>query len=119
MGGWWSGVWRSQEQHEADELSDHAQRSGAESIARCRRGDVVRVCGTIRSMAIRPRANVPTLEAELYDGSGHLLLVWLGRRRIPGIDVGRMLVASGRVTCPDGAEVIYNPDYQLLPDGHG
>lgn len=118
LGGWLSGLTRSQEQHEADELSGHASDSGAEPICNCRRGEKVRVCGTIRSLAIRPRGNTPTVEAELYDGSGHLVLIWLGRRRIPGIEVGRMLIAEGRLTCPDGSSVIYNPDYELLPGGH-
>lgn len=118
MGGWLSGLMRSQEQHEAEELSGHAQESGAARICECSRGERVRVCGTIRSVAIRPQGNTPTVEAELYDGSGHLGLIWLGRRRIPGIEVGRMMIAEGRLTCPDGSTVIYNPEYQLLPGGH-
>jgi len=52
------------------------------------------VCGTLRSVTLRPRAGVPALEAELYDGSGSLYVVWLGRRHIAGIEPGRRLRIS-------------------------
>ena len=42
------------------------------------------VCGTLRSVTLRPRAGVPALVAELYDGSGTVQVVWLGRRQIAG-----------------------------------
>jgi hypothetical protein len=56
---------------------------------------------------------VPTLEAELFDGSGSVTLVWLGRRRIPGIEPGRTLTARGRFADVEGKRVIYNPRYEL------
>ncbi len=114
-GGWLRRLLRSDEQDEAQELADQATDTGAEPISRCERGSVVRICGTIRSLAIRPRSSAPALTAEVYDGSGHVTLVWLGRRRIPGIDVGRTIIAQGRLTCPDGDPVIYNPSYNLKP----
>jgi len=113
VAGWWSGLTRTREQAEAAELTEQVQATGAESIGTCRRGDQVRVCGTIRSVTLRPRANAPTLEAEIFDGSGHLTLVWLGRRRLSGVEVGRTIQASGRITCPHGEPMIYNPDYDL------
>lgn len=115
MGSWLSSLTRSQDVHEAAELADRSVEYGAVPIAQCRRGEVVRVCGTIRTVAQRPRAKAPALEIEVYDGSGHVGVVWLGRRRIPGIDVGRMLVIRGRVTCPMGDPVIFNPEYELRP----
>jgi hypothetical protein len=114
-GGWLRRLLRSDEQEEAQVLSERSTGSGADPIAACERGAVVRICGTIRSLAIRPRSSAPALTAEVYDGSGHITLVWLGRRRIPGIDVGRTIVAEGRLTCPDGDPMIYNPSYTLTP----
>ena len=64
---------------------------------------------------LRPRAKSPAVEAEVYDGTGHLTLVWLGRRSLRGVEAGRMIVARGRVTFPHGDPVIYNPEYELLP----
>ncbi len=49
-------------------------------------------------MTLRPRAGVPALEAELFDGSAALDVVWLGRRAITGIEPGRKLIASGRIS---------------------
>ena len=117
MGGWMSRLLNSQEQHEAAELTEHARETGAEQICQCVRGRRVRVCGTIRSVTLRPRANAPALEAEIYDGTGHLTLVWLGRRQLAGVEVGRMVEAWGRVTFPHGDAVIFNPGYSLISMG--
>ena len=46
------------------------------------------VVGEVRTMSLRPRVDVPALDVELWDGSGALHLVWLGRRSIPGISPG-------------------------------
>ena len=47
--------------------------------------------GTVRSVTLRPRVNVPALVVDLYDGSQALNLVWLGRRTIGGIEPGTYL----------------------------
>lgn len=117
MGGWWSSLSRSLEQQEAAELSGRAEATGAERICDCARGEKVSVRGTLRSVTLQPRAKSPTVEAEVYDGTGHLTLVWLGRRSIRGIEVGRTVVAHGRVTFPHGDPVIFNPEYELLALG--
>lgn len=75
------------------------------------------VCGTVRSVTLRPRSGVPALVAELYDGTGTLAVVWLGRRQIPGIVAGRRLRVHGRVAQRDGRPVLFNPSYELLPAG--
>ena len=105
----------SSEDHEAAVLEGKAMRAGADPIGSCRRGQRVRVCGTIRSLAVRPQSTSPALEAELFDGSGHLTVVWIGRRVIPGIEVGRTLIVEGRLTCPDGQLRVFNPEYRLAP----
>jgi len=90
-------------------------RSGATPIAEA--PDRVRVTlrGALRTVTLRPRAGVPALEAELNDGSGVITVVWLGRRRIAGIEPGRSIEVEGRIGAHDGARVMYNPRYQLLP----
>ena len=64
-----------------------------------------------------PRAGVPALVAELYDGTGSMALIWLGRRQIPGIEPGRSLIGYGRVTRDGEQPVIFNPRYELRPTG--
>lgn len=102
---------------EADELQALSRDVGATSIANCTKGDVITACGVLSSVTMRPRAGVPALEADLYDGSGHLTLVWLGRRHIAGIEAGRSLVIFGRMACEGSAATIYNPRYELRPRG--
>lgn len=71
--------------------------------------------GTLRTVTLRPRGGVPALEAELYDGSGAITIIWLGRRRIAGIGPGRSVQVSGRIGVHDGERVMYNPRYELIP----
>jgi hypothetical protein len=96
-------------------LRDHSAEAGATAVAACCAGDPVCVAGVLRSVTLRPRAGVPTLEAEMYDGTGSVTLIWLGRRRIAGIEPGRSLVARGRMTTHDRRPTIYNAAYELRP----
>ena len=74
------------------------------------------VVGEIGSMRIVPRAGSPTLEATINDGSGSLVVMWTGRRKIAGVTPGKRLVVSGRgsPTGPKGRLMIVNPRYELL-----
>ena len=64
-------------------------------------------------MTLRPRGGVPALEAELYDGSGVITVIWLGRRRIAGIEPGRQMKVVGRIGIQDSQRVMFNPRYEL------
>jgi hypothetical protein len=98
---------------DAEDLSRCAERAGAWRASDCCSGQAVTVLGRLRSVEHCPRAAVATLEAELFDGSEAITLVWLGRRRIPGIEPGRTLKASGRIAVRNGRKVLYNPYYEL------
>jgi hypothetical protein len=103
--------------YEAQELQKGCVELGATPVSELPTRERVTVAGTLRTVTLRPRAGVPALVAELYDGSGSLSLIWLGRRRIPGINPGRQLVAFGRVTYDGEQPVIFNPHYELRPVG--
>jgi hypothetical protein len=104
---------------DAEDLQEQVSGTGAVAIARCGERIPVRVFGVVRALTITPRAGVPAVEAELYDGTGCVTLVWLGRRGIAGVEPGRRLCATGRLTVNDGRRLIYNPRYELVPvDGH-
>ena len=103
------------EQLDAEHLQKEASKAGATAVATCGDRVPVTVLGTIRAVTIRPRAGVPALEAELYDGSGTVTLVWLGRRTIAGLGPGRQVRATGRITTNEGRKLIYNPRYDLTP----
>ncbi len=116
--GFMSRFLRSQAQVEADELQQEVaddQAAGLRSIRMCTPGQRVTVRGMVRSVTVRPQGSVPALEVDLYDGSGSVTVVWLGRRRIPGIDAGRSMVVHGRLTCNTEHPTIYNPRYDLKP----
>lgn len=105
----------SEQQLEAEALRREATRTGCALAGTVSRGELVNVTGRLRTVVYTPRTNLPTLEAELYDGSGTITLVWLGRRRIAGIEPGRTVSVQGRVAVREGDCVIYNPYYELVP----
>ena len=103
----------STQEIEAEELQRDAAQCGSTPVCDVRRGELVSVTGRLRTVVYTPRTTLPTLEAELYDGSDLVTLVWLGRRHIPGIQPGRTLTARGRIAVRDKRKVIYNPYYEL------
>lgn len=98
---------------DAAELQSEVQRRACATVRDLVRGQTATVAGRLRAVVYTPSENVPTLQAELFDGSAGIDLVWLGRRRIAGIEPGRRLVARGRVGVHDGRLAIYNPWYEL------
>jgi hypothetical protein len=108
----------SQDEMHAEHEQVLAARAGGTPIATLPLRRPATVCGTLRSVTLRPRAGVPALEAELYDGTGSLYVVWLGRRHIAGIEPGRRLRIQGMVTENDGQRAVFNPRYELVPKPH-
>jgi len=74
------------------------------------------VAGKIHCLRGKTDKNASNLECEITDGTGSLLLVFQGRRRIPGIAVGALLVAEGMVGSWSRRLAILNPDYELVAD---
>jgi hypothetical protein len=105
----------SAEELDAEELRAETVRSGCRQCEQVHRGELVAVTGRLRTVVYTPRTNLPTLEADLFDGTDVVTLVWLGRRQIAGIEPGRTLTARGRVAIRENRKVIYNPYYDLEP----
>jgi hypothetical protein len=93
------------------------QFDGVTSIAELAPREEVTVVGQITSLRIVPRPdNVPWLEATISDGTGNLMVMWTGRRRIAGIAAGKRVMVTGR-GAPKGKGgrlLITNPRYELL-----
>ncbi len=106
-------------EQEMREARSQVRATGATPIKDCEGGALTTVSGVLKSVSLRPRAGVPAVEADLFDGTGHLSVVFLGRRSIVGIEPGRRIVATGRVNCHDNVNMMYNPRYQLLPLANG
>jgi hypothetical protein len=73
-----------------------------------------RIRGKVHSMRVQPWADVASLECVVLDDTGGVLLVFLGRRKIPGIELGREIVAEGMVGQSRGYLAILNPSVELV-----
>ncbi len=117
-GGWRAALGRltaDREQLRADEDAAQAARLGGTPCAQLAGRRRAVVSGTLRAVTLRPQGGVPALEAELSDGTGSLVLVWLGRREIAGVQAGTSIRVEGFVACTGGRKVLYNPRYELVP----
>jgi hypothetical protein len=52
----------------------------------------------------------------MVDKTGRLVLVFLGRRHVAGVEPGARLIAEGTVGEHGGRLAILNPDYELIPE---
>jgi hypothetical protein len=107
--------WANADDMHARELRETTRKGSCDLIADSHDREPVRLRGTLKTVTLRPRGGVPALEAELFDGSDSLMLVWLGRREIAAISPGRSLEVEGRIGRHGGDRIIYNPRYTLLP----
>jgi hypothetical protein len=102
------------ERRDAEELTDEAASTGAQRAIDCQRGQEVDVVGTLRSVEANAKGCAGGVKAELFDGTDAVTLVWLGQRRIAGIEPGRTLRVHGRLgKLENGAKAIYNPRYEI------
>ncbi|WIM88445.1 OB-fold nucleic acid binding domain-containing protein [Candidatus Mycobacterium wuenschmannii] len=102
------------EQRDAEELCDEAVTTGAQRAIDCERGQEVTVVGMLRSVECNGQGCSDGVRAELFDGTDTIELVWLGQRRIPGIESGRTLRVQGRLgKLENGSKAIYNPHYEI------
>ncbi|HEU5267323.1 MAG TPA: OB-fold nucleic acid binding domain-containing protein [Jatrophihabitans sp.] len=99
---------------DAAELQDEVIERRCAPLHGVRSGEAVKIVGRLRSVIYTPSETVPTLTAELFDGSDVVELVWLGRRRITGVEPGRRVLARGRIGEHNGRLAMYNPYYELL-----
>lgn len=114
---WWHRFVADADTVDADALAvESAADTEAVLIAACQPGQRVALVGRLRCVDLQPASERPTLTAELFDGTDPIKLIWIGRRAIRGIDPGRTIKVRGRIALLDGDKVMYNPDYQLLPD---
>jgi hypothetical protein len=105
--------WASHTNEHARQLRATSARSGCCPIVEAEDRQRVEIEGVLQTVTLRPRGGVPALEAELYDGSDVITVIWLGRRRITGIEPGRSLKVSGRIGRQNDHRAIFNPRYEL------
>jgi amino acid transporter len=74
----------------------------------------VSVVGRICSVTVQPWGSAPTLECELRDETGQIIVAFLGRRQIGGIATGNRLLVTGMASNRRGRMIIINPVYDVL-----
>jgi amino acid transporter len=87
---------------------------GITPIAQLRWRQRATVEGRVRSVRMAPISGAPSVEADLWDGSGGVTLVFYGRRAIPGVTAGARMQVGGMVGERKGRLAICNPTYRLL-----
>jgi amino acid transporter len=87
---------------------------GAMPISEVRPRTHAVVAGTIYSVRVQPFGGVPSLECTIDDGSGRLIVAFLGRRQVPGIQTGTRISVEGVVGSHRGQMAILNPLYGIL-----
>jgi amino acid transporter len=97
-----------------DRAAFGSQAAGTSPISDAEWRHRVRMAGRVKSVRVQPRAGTSNLECVLTDGTGRILLVFQGRRRIPGIQPGAKLVVEGMVGDWARRQAILNPDYELI-----
>jgi hypothetical protein len=107
-------ILRSSDEIDSESLARESTDVGRQHIGDLVQRSVASVRGEIRSVTLRPSDEVAALDAELWDGTDVLHLLWLGRRSIPGIEPGVKLEATGRVTLHRDLVTIFNPAYQII-----
>lgn len=108
-------AWANNENQDARELRETYHVENVVAIGEAEDRVKVQLRGVLRTVTLRPRGGVPALEAELFDGTGVVTVVWLGRRRIAGIVPGRSIQVIGRIGPQEGVRMLFNPRYELIP----
>lgn len=73
----------------------------------------VKLAGVVRRITVRPLAGDESLEAVVYDGTGEVTVVWMGRRSIHGLNLGTRLVVEGLVAEQRSQRRMVNPSFEF------
>jgi hypothetical protein len=75
-----------------------------------------KVAGRIHTVRVQPHGGIPSLECTLVDETGGIVLLFMGRRSIPGMNVGARVRVDGTIGEDRGRLAILNPSYEFLPE---
>jgi RecG-like helicase len=87
--------------------------TGCVLISEAQPRQVARIAGIVEGIRVRPREGVPAIEAVVTDGSGSVTAVWLGRRILPGLQLGKRLILEGRLGGDPKNLQLMNPRYEF------
>lgn len=76
----------------------------------------VKLYGVLRSITYPSPGSSQSFTATLFDGTGSIDLVWLGRLEVPGIKAGIHLRIQGMVLERNHTFSVINPNYQIVAE---
>jgi amino acid transporter len=97
-----------------DEFAGEPDENGVVPIASVKWKQKVIIEGRIKIVQVGTAAG-KSLEAQVFDSSGGMRLLFFGRTRIPGIEPGSLVRVTGTVGEYKGHLALANPRYELLP----
>ncbi len=108
---------RSPEDLRADRLQEWAASvPGTVRIAQAQPRTRCKLAGVIQNVRIDPREGTGSIEATINDGTGRMIVKWLGRQKLAGIVLGAGLVLEGTVGQGRRNQLqVLNPEYELVP----
>jgi hypothetical protein len=108
---------RAPEDIRADNLRHWASTiEGAIPLAQVEPRTRVKVAGVVQNIRIDPREGTGAVEATIIDGSGYMVVRWLGRSSMRGVRLGVGLVVEGVAgRSQQGEPTLLNPEYTLIP----
>lgn len=105
---------QSDEERLTDEIRDWAEDvPGTTRIGACPNRERVRIAGTVRRLTVRPVEGFESLEALVTDGTGEVVVRWLGRHRIPGLNLGTRVVLEGVLARQRDGLSMVNPQFEF------
>jgi RecG-like helicase len=104
----------SDEQRYAEEIEEWCDAiPGTVRIEDAPKRSRVKLAGVVRRITVRPLEGSESLEALLYDGTGEVTVVWMGRRSIPGLGLGTRVVVEGMLGDQRGERRLVNPSFEF------
>lgn len=88
---------------------------GSVRIAEAPERKRVKLAGAVRRITIRPVMGFEGMRLLLFDGTGEVSVVFLGRRSIPGLTLGSRLVVEGVLGRSGSAREVVNPSFEFVP----
>lgn len=104
----------SDEQRYAEEIEAWAAAvPGSVRIRDAATRSKAKLAGVVRRITVRPLEGNESLEALLFDGTGEISVVWMGRRSIPGLNLGTRLIVDGLVAEHRSGRRLVNPRFEF------
>jgi len=101
-----------------DELDSTRLQKGYGAEGVCRIGQAplrepIVLAGEVKETRVVPRADIPSLEVTIGDGTGRAIVVFTGRRKLPGLKLGGGLRVEGVGRLERNRLMLLNPSYTL------